>query len=228
MHSVAYSPDGHRIISGSYDTTIRIWDVETGAAVGNPLKGYTSLVLSIAYSPDGRLIVSGSHDCTIRIWDAETGAAIRKPLNGHTSDVCSVAYSPDGRHIASGSFNKTIRIWDADWVRPVVYSSDGQHIASGACDQTTCVGDSYPNVPNQPSSCSQIHSALRAMPGVDSWVRDAEGGLLYWVPHDCRESVHSPAIMTMPLSSPNRSVSLDFNDFVFGTSWAQILKNAAL
>jgi WD40 repeat protein len=84
VNSVAYSPDGRHIISGSFDKTIRIWDAETGAAVGKPLEGHTDWVNSVAYSPDGRHIISGSYDKTIRIWDAETGAAVGKPLEGHT------------------------------------------------------------------------------------------------------------------------------------------------
>jgi WD40 repeat protein len=69
------------------DKTIRIWDAETGAAVGKPLEGHTDCVWSVAYSPDGQHIISGSDDKTIRIWDAETGAAVGKPLEGHTGCV---------------------------------------------------------------------------------------------------------------------------------------------
>jgi WD40 repeat protein len=111
---MSYSPNGYHIVTGSDDKTIRIWDAETGAAVGEPLKGHTLGVWSVAYSPDGRHIISGSDDSTIRIWDAETGAAVGKPLEGHTNGVLSVAYSPDGRHIISGSDDSTIRIWDAE------------------------------------------------------------------------------------------------------------------
>src|SRR5260221_720893 len=68
--SVAYSPDGRHIVSGSDDKTIRMWDAETGVSVGGPLMGHSSWVRSVAYSPDGRHIVSGSNDRTIRIWNA--------------------------------------------------------------------------------------------------------------------------------------------------------------
>ena len=65
LNSVAFSPDGMLIVSGSYDWTIRVWDAQTGGQVGNPLQGHTNSVLSVAFSPDGRHIVSGSDDQTI-------------------------------------------------------------------------------------------------------------------------------------------------------------------
>src|SRR5258706_162515 len=114
VRSMCYSRDGTHVVTGSDDKTIRIWDAESGTAVGHPLEGHTSWVRSIAYSPDGRQIISGSDDHTIRIWDAENGTAVGNPLEGHTDQVSSVAYSPDGRHIISGSDDRTIRIWDAE------------------------------------------------------------------------------------------------------------------
>ena len=84
IESICCSPNGYHIVTGSLDKTIRIWDVETGAAVSNPLMGHTDRVKSVAYSPTGQHIISGSNDRSIRIWDAETGAAVGKPLEGHT------------------------------------------------------------------------------------------------------------------------------------------------
>jgi len=236
--SVAYSPDGRRIISGSgsifgvgsTDNTIRIWDAETGAEVGSPLKGHTDSVLSVAYSPDGRRIVSGSYDRTIRIWDAETGTEVGSPLKGHTDSVRSVAYSPDGRRIISGSGDRTIRTWGSEVsteaskpheehtysVRPIGHSSDAQHTVSDAFLYASIRRSSYNPLP----------AGFFAEPDMDGWVRGSEGGLLYWVPHDYRKGLHSPALLTLPLTSHHRSVSLDFDDFAFGTSWTQMFINA--
>ncbi|KIM28371.1 hypothetical protein M408DRAFT_57282, partial [Serendipita vermifera MAFF 305830] len=75
VSSVAFSPDGKRIVSGSSDKTVRVWDAETGQAVGAPFQGHDQGVNSVAFSPDGKRIVSGSDDKTVRVWDAETGQA---------------------------------------------------------------------------------------------------------------------------------------------------------
>ncbi|MBE9030531.1 WD40 repeat domain-containing protein, partial [filamentous cyanobacterium LEGE 11480] len=113
--SVAFSPDGKRIVSGSRDATLRLWDAQTGQPIGQPLKGHSNPVLSVAFSPDGKRIVSGSWDKTLRLWDAQTGQPIGQPLKGHSNSVWSVAFSPDGKRIVSGSSDKTLRIWPGDW-----------------------------------------------------------------------------------------------------------------
>ena len=76
VSSVALSPNGRCIVSGSMYGTIQVWDAQTGGQVGNPLQGRTKSVLSVAFSPDGRHIVSGSWDNTIRVWDAQTGGQV--------------------------------------------------------------------------------------------------------------------------------------------------------
>ncbi|PZO52452.1 MAG: hypothetical protein DCF15_13745, partial [Phormidesmis priestleyi] len=111
--SAAFSPDGQRIVSGSSDKMLRLWDARTGVAIGQPLAGHGSSVLSVAFSRDGQRIVSGSADNTLRLWDAQTGAAIGQPLEGHGNGVNSVAFSRDGQRIVSGSADKTLRLWDA-------------------------------------------------------------------------------------------------------------------
>ena len=103
VRSVAFSPDGQRIVSGSNDKTLRVWDAATGQPIGQPLTGHTDPVVSVAFSPDGHRVVSGSTDKTVRVWDADTGQQIGSPITGNTGMVESVAFSPDGHRIASGS-----------------------------------------------------------------------------------------------------------------------------
>jgi parallel beta-helix repeat protein len=104
------APTGGWPGSGSFDDTIKLWDVATGREV-RTLTGHTDWVMSVAFSPDGRLLASGSWDNTIKLWDVATGSLVRT-LTGHTDDVNSVAFSPDGRLLASGSDDKTIKLWD--------------------------------------------------------------------------------------------------------------------
>ncbi len=154
VHSVAFSPDRDRIVSGSADNTLRLWDL-AGNVVGSPFKGHSDWVRSVAFSPDGDRIVSGSFDHTLRLWDL-SGNAIGSPFEGHSSSVHSVAFNPDGDRIVSGSFDHTLRLWDlsgnaigspfeghSSLVRSVAFSPDGDRIVSGSNDSTLrlwCVG----------------------------------------------------------------------------------------
>lgn len=76
-----FSPDGTRIVSGSSDLTIRVWDVQDGKMAAGPFLGHTKPVNTVIFTPDGTRIISGSDDQTIRVWDAEqTGLYLQFPL----------------------------------------------------------------------------------------------------------------------------------------------------
>ena len=109
--SVAFSPDGTTLASGSYDKTIKLWNANTGDRLRS-LVGHADIVLSVAFSPDGTSLVSGFLDTSIKLWNANTGECLRT-LEGHADYVRS-AFSPDGTTLASGSGDKTIKLWNAN------------------------------------------------------------------------------------------------------------------
>jgi len=161
VNSVAFSPDGKLIVSGSRDKTVRLWDI-VGNPVGQPFQGHEDDVNSVAFSPDGKLIVSASDDNTVRLWDIE-GNPVGQLFQGHEASVSSVAFSSDGKLIVSASDDNTVRLWDIegnpvgqpfqgheDSVNSVAFSPDGKLIVSGSDDNIVRLWDIVGNPIGQP------------------------------------------------------------------------------
>ncbi|HSK71858.1 MAG TPA: DUF4365 domain-containing protein, partial [Pyrinomonadaceae bacterium] len=108
--TVAITPDGKQIVSGSNDNTLRVWDLASSRCL-NTLEGHSIPVWAVAITPDGKQIVSGSNDKTLRVWDLSSGRCLNT-LEGHSGWIWSVAITSDGKQIISGSEDKTLRVWD--------------------------------------------------------------------------------------------------------------------
>jgi WD40 repeat protein/tRNA A-37 threonylcarbamoyl transferase component Bud32 len=148
--SVAFSRYGKRLISGSRDGTVRVWNAETRELV-RILNKHEGSVLCVAISPDGQHVVSGGGDhsssrkfAELKVWDVETGEEVHK-LVGHSQHLLSVAFSPDSNRIVSGSYDRTVKVWNAKTgetiftleghsggVSSVAFSHDGKRIVSGS------------------------------------------------------------------------------------------------
>ncbi|GLZ29034.1 hypothetical protein Lesp02_12240 [Lentzea sp. NBRC 105346] len=155
IYSVALSADGGTLATGSWDHTVKLWDVATGQELST-VGGFTLNVKPVAFSPTGHTLAAGSDDRTVRLWDTTDP---RHPvelgvLTGHENFVTSAAFSPDGRYLATGSDDHTVRLWDVaarreaavlrgheDVVMTVAFSPDGRTLASGAIDRTVRLWD---------------------------------------------------------------------------------------
>lgn len=110
VYSVAVSPDGTWVASGSRDETVRIWELETGTCRAT-LKGHTNYVYSVAITPDGKRVLSAAGDWSVRVWDASSGTELAT-LVGHKSGVRSVVALRDNARALSGGFDGTLRLWE--------------------------------------------------------------------------------------------------------------------
>ena len=154
VRAICFSPDGARILSGSDDNTLKLWDAHSLALL-HTFEGHSIAVTSVAFSPDGARILSGSYDETLKLWDAHS-LALLHTFEGHSSGVTSVAFSPDGARILSGSHDNTLKLWDAQSlallhtfeghsiaVTSVAFSPDGARILSGSYDNTLKLWDAH-------------------------------------------------------------------------------------
>jgi WD40 repeat protein len=148
--SVAWSRNGSRIVSGSFDKTVRVWNAADGNSIQTYL-GHADRVQAVAWAPDSMHVASAGDDRTVHIWHASTGA-LQRIYSGHADHVLGLAWSPDGTRIASASADKTVQVWDAatgrniftyrghtDYVFAVAWSPDGKRIATGGNDKVVQV-----------------------------------------------------------------------------------------
>ncbi len=142
INSVAFSPDGTRLVSGSSDNTVKLWDVSTETSIA--AFEHSDSVFSVAFSPDGMTLASASQDNTVILWDisTETNVAILE----HGDWVHAVAFSPDGKPLASGADYGTVKLWEMPtgkniatlmtghraWVSVLAFSPDGTKLASAS------------------------------------------------------------------------------------------------
>lgn len=150
--SVAFSPDGATLASGSEDRSLRLWDVATGNELRR-VSGAAS-VLSVRFSPDGAWLASAGADRVVTIREAQSLKAVAT-LEGHEEPICAVRFSPDGAILASASEDGSVRLWDVarreakgvlrghknDIVSAMEFAPRGNLLVSGGFDKLVKVWD---------------------------------------------------------------------------------------
>lgn len=144
VRCLSFTPDGAKLVSGSFDKTIVLWDLATGTAIYT-LADRPKGIFALAVSPDGKLLASGSWDETIELWDLEAGTLLRN-LTQHEASVRSLAITADSQTLVSGSFDRTIKFWhlpdgksiktigDNEPIAAIALSHDGEFFASTGDD----------------------------------------------------------------------------------------------
>jgi WD40 repeat protein len=148
VNDVAFIHGTRLLVTGSYDESLRVWNLDTGKQVGEPLLGHDAGVRRIAASPDGRWIVSGADNGSILVWEVVTNNAELKRVSvsfkGHKDWVTGVVFATDSETFASASLNQTVCVWKREtgeivfgplkvgsYAFSVAYSPDGTKLAAG-------------------------------------------------------------------------------------------------
>jgi eukaryotic-like serine/threonine-protein kinase len=174
VSSVAFSPDGKRIVTGSYDRTAKVWDAASGNLLLT-LTGHRVGIYSVAFSPDSQRIVTGSYDNTAKVWDAASGTNLLTIKE--SGGIKCVALSPDGQRIVTACSDRMANVWDAatgnkllplighgDDVTAVAFSPDGKRIATGSEDKTVKVWDAATGAPLFTLNASSVFTSVAFSP----------------------------------------------------------------
>ncbi len=151
--SARFSPDGRRVITGSWDMTARIWNAEKAISELRLEGGHSQYINDATFSPDGSQVVTAGDDKTACLWDARSGKLLQT-LRGHRERVASAVFSHDGKRILTASNDKTARIWDAqtgkmllelvghrEAVLYAAFSRDGKRVITGGEDNQAKLWD---------------------------------------------------------------------------------------
>ncbi|WP_165423028.1 WD40 repeat domain-containing serine/threonine-protein kinase [Ktedonosporobacter rubrisoli] len=203
VSSIAWSPDSARIVSGSSDRTVQIWEAQTGRTE-TVWNFHSSPVRTVAWTKNGTYIASAGEDTTVSIWETLTRRSVMT-YQEHKKCVSALAWAPDSDHIASGGFDKTIHLWSAvtgrkvltyqghtrnmgAWVKAVAWSPNGRCIASGDYNGEVFVWDTVTGEYRLHLSASRSVNGLAWSPDSDRIAIACSSGRLLLVQSLAQES----------------------------------------
>ncbi len=139
VRSLAFSPDGTTLVSGSADGRIRLWEVETGGILSS-FSAHDGLVLALAFSTNGEVLATGGSDTLVRLWDLDSQRLLAN-LRAHTDSITALAFSNDGDILASGGRDRYLQLWHVSTkdlistfpvqegvIRVLTFSPDGEKL----------------------------------------------------------------------------------------------------
>lgn len=229
VSSLAFMPGSKYLASGSWDKTIKIWNVQTGAVL-KTIEGSRSIILDLAYTPDGKKIASSGWDQTIRFYDATTAQLLKEIYPAHFDKINSISYNVTGSFIASAS-SDTITIWETqnytrkfnlkghtDIVNCVSYSPDGEILASGSWDRTLRLWDAQDgkNISVLKGHNSTINDLCFTPDGSYVLSCSEDGTMILW-DTETDERVTAflkqfPGVNCMAISPEGKYIALGLND----------------
>lgn len=192
VRSLALSPDGYKLLTGSEDGTVSLWSLPDGALI-RTFTGHQDQVWGVAYHPSGSEVASASVDGTLRFWRVADGSLASNPLE-HGNPVSSVAYSPNGYDVASGDFDGLVRQWSrsGDFFRALeghtgtvislAFSPDGQILASASSDGSLRLWQASDGVPLRTLTAGQdgIATSIAFSPDGSTLASAGEGPVRLW------------------------------------------------
>jgi WD40 repeat protein len=194
--SVAFSPDGGTLATGTQTGAVVLWDVASQEPIGKPLLGHSGAVYSVAFTPDGATLASGSEDGTVALWDVAHFAPIAQAVQGDGDAVDTVAVSPDGETLASGGVGGTVVLWNVPSLAPIskplgdprgviwsiAFSPDGKILASGDRSGTVVLWDVASQTPigERIKQAGGISSLAFSSDGEALAVGSADGTIVLW------------------------------------------------
>ncbi|EIN13958.1 nuclear distribution protein PAC1 [Punctularia strigosozonata HHB-11173 SS5] len=151
VNAVAFHPRYSVLVSASDDSTMKVWDHESGE-LERTIGGHTRRVSDCEYDSKGKYLVSASHDLFIKLWDVDNEYKNTATFRGHEHSISSARFLPGDERIVSASRDQTVRVWEIatthcikvikshdDWVRAAVPSSDGRFVITSCMDHTSRV-----------------------------------------------------------------------------------------
>ena len=164
IYAVEYANNGRTIVSGSSDTTVRLWDARTG--INTRILTAGNGITSVSVSANLPYIAASSFDATVYIWDMQSGQLISQLAgrDGHKDSAYCTAFSPNGREIVTGGLDKDVKIWEltagttlpgkvktlhghADFVVSIGVTPDARWILSGSKDRSLVTWDAETGIP---------------------------------------------------------------------------------